>query len=170
MNMTTEQIIAEREAKTVYGLDCNLTPAQARVAARLCAEIFKSESHSIPEKYEFKRCELSQCGSMVYLYTVVGLKGDEGTMASIFCRDTRHIMIGKNGGCRLLNARQSSKAKGFWNCVHRLTGHEMKPVEKARRIFSQNPELSRKELIAKCVEAGINAGTAATQYAKWKKA
>lgn len=43
-------------------------------------------------------------------------------------------------------------------------------VAKVWEICSANAQMTRKEIIAKCIEAGVNAGTAATQFAKWKKA
>lgn len=42
-------------------------------------------------------------------------------------------------------------------------------VARVWEICQANAQLDRKALIALCIEAGINAGTAATQYAKWKK-
>ncbi len=43
-----------------------------------------------------------------------------------------------------------------------------KPVAMVHRLCNENPGLSRKELIAKCIEQGINHHTAAKQYSVWK--
>lgn len=51
------------------------------------------------DDYEFKKFEVTEMdGGMVELFCVSGRKGDEGTMGEIFCRKTRQIFIGKNGG------------------------------------------------------------------------
>ena len=51
------------------------------------------------DDYEFKRWEVRETEwGKVEVYSVVGMKGDEGTAASLFCRNYRQIFIGKNGG------------------------------------------------------------------------
>ena len=59
--------------------------------------------------------------STTYLTIETGLVGDEGSAASIFCRDYRHIAIAKNGGLTLLNPKRKRESLGFFNCVHSLT-------------------------------------------------
>ncbi len=45
------------------------------------------------------------------------------------------------------------------------------PVAQVWQIASQlGPKAERKEVLAACVEAGINPATAATQYYRWSKA
>jgi len=53
-----------------------------------------------PEKYEFKRFEISENEYFVNLYFETGLIGDEGTMAALICRDRVQLFIGKRGGVR----------------------------------------------------------------------
>lgn len=48
--------------------------------------------------YEFKEFEARDYDSFVSLSFVVGMKGDEGTMAAVLCRDRCHFFIGKRGG------------------------------------------------------------------------
>lgn len=54
-----------------------------------------------------------------------GMPNDEGTMASIFARDRRHVHIGPHGGFRLLNCKYRTKCKqtGLHNCVFNLTDY-----------------------------------------------
>ena len=42
------------------------------------------------------------------------------------------------------------------------------PVARAWEIFEQYPWAERKEVLAYCVQIGINPNTASTQYARWK--
>jgi uncharacterized protein (DUF2147 family) len=48
------------------------------------------------------------------------------------------------------------------------------PVKRVREIaaemYAANPQVSRKEVIARCVSEGISPATAATQYGHWKRA
>jgi len=52
------------------------------------------------DRYEIKRWEIDEIGvnGILSLVVVVGLPGDEGTMAAIFARDHAHIFIGPRGG------------------------------------------------------------------------
>lgn len=64
------------------------------------------------DDYEFKEYKVTEYEEFGYveLYCVSGLKNDEGTMASIFCRRTRQIFIGKNGGLRCYdNTKKNNK-------------------------------------------------------------
>lgn len=63
-------------------------------------------------RYEFKTFEVEEHAyGVVSVYSVVGLKGDEGTMAACFARTTRQIFIGKRGGVRTYtNTKKNGKA------------------------------------------------------------
>ncbi len=63
---------------------------------------------------EIKTLELEKFDDRdwVLAYIVVGGKKDEKTIASIYCRNQRHLRIGKNGGLTLLNGKQKN-VKGF---------------------------------------------------------
>jgi hypothetical protein len=43
-----------------------------------------------------------------------GMPNDEGTAASLICRDRRHFFIGKRGGIKLVSVSQSMKTKDFY--------------------------------------------------------
>jgi len=52
-----------------------------------------------PGKYEFKQLEVRPAyKGTIELRTTVGLRGDEGTMASVFARTSRQVFIGPKGG------------------------------------------------------------------------
>lgn len=57
---------------------------------------------------EIKKMEITRFegANWVLAYIVSGLKNDEKTMASVFCRNKRHFRIGKNGGLTLLNGKR----------------------------------------------------------------
>lgn len=87
---------------------------QERALTWLRSAIMNHDGRANDPDYEYKRFEVTEhpechCVSLV---TVVGLKGDEGTMAQIFARTHRHIWIGKRGGLKLLNAKHKSRAQG----------------------------------------------------------
>jgi len=107
-----------------------MTKAQERMVERLIHAIRVSDYADNPD-YEFKEIEVSQFDfdtlptsyhPLVFLYTVVGRKNDEGTMAEAFARSRRNICIGPRGGLRLLNAKfKKSRARGFRTAVHGIT-------------------------------------------------
>ncbi len=91
---------------------------QRRTIEYLRREIFLHDAHvgsrdPSESKYEYKRFDVKESPEtgQVFLLTEVGLKNDEGTMASILCRSSRHIAIGKKGGLTLLNARKTRGKK-----------------------------------------------------------
>lgn len=68
------------------------------------------------ESYEIKRFEVTEHAlsfrkdPMVFISAVVGLKGDEGTMAAVMCRDTWHLHIGPRGS--VTNVDKTIKGAG----------------------------------------------------------
>ena len=118
-----------------------ITEAQYKTLQRLEDMIFKSDSHAAYRRNEATHLELSQDSKYefkdfktevvfsytggrplaVMLITTMGMKDDEGSMASVLCRQTRIIMVGKRGGCKLLNAKRKTQSKGLFNCAHGLT-------------------------------------------------
>lgn len=64
--------------------------------------MIKSQAENLhsSNNYEIKRWEVEETEYFISLVVEVGMKGDEGTMASILCRDTLHVFIGKKGGVR----------------------------------------------------------------------
>lgn len=52
-------------------------------------------------RYEIKEFEVTETDyGTVIVCSVTGVKGDEGTMAEVFCRVKRHIFIGPRGGLK----------------------------------------------------------------------
>jgi hypothetical protein len=102
-----------------------MTPAQQKALDRIKAEIVRQKSNGKPETSEFKKFEVTDGADtpLVFLVTEYGMKGDEGTMAALMCRDYRHFMIGKRGGVELLslvsNLRSSypKRVRGAWAAV-----------------------------------------------------
>lgn len=50
------------------------------------------------DKYEFKEFDVEENEYFVSVVAEVGLIGDEGTFAAVFCRDRVHLFVGKRGG------------------------------------------------------------------------
>lgn len=72
--------------------------------------------------HEIKQFEVvNYGGKQTFVLIETGLEGDEGSYASIFCRDRRHIAISKNGGLTLLNAKRKRESLGWFHAVHSLT-------------------------------------------------
>lgn len=94
-----------------------ITPAQRRRLTSLCADIL--EHDGIGERwmgdYEYKQFEIKQHRNRLTVYTVVGRKGDEGTMGEVFCRVTRHFVIGPRGGIKTMTGTKSkcNNYRGF---------------------------------------------------------
>lgn len=73
--------------------------------------------HLFDEDYEIKECTIEQLGDtdLIDLYMVSGLKGDEGTMASVFARDSIHCFISPRGKVTYCDVNKNFKIKVF-NC------------------------------------------------------
>ena len=98
-----------------------LTPSQKKTLDQFRKEIEK-EMISDNVTYEFKKWEISTgYGGMIYVVSEYGLVDDEGTMASVFARDHRHVVIGKRGAIKLLNPKKKTNAHGMFYAVHGLT-------------------------------------------------
>jgi hypothetical protein len=76
--------------------------------------------HGDPTRYEVKKHELTvtEYGN-VSLFVVIGMVGDEGTMAQLLCRERRHVFIGRDGG--LACYKTEKNAAGRYR-VKRLRG------------------------------------------------
>jgi len=89
---------------------------QERAIERLREAILANDGHHSSD-YEYKRFEATESdypGSrLVFLYTVVGRKNDEGTYGELFARTARHIAIGPRGGLHLLNAKRKTESHGW---------------------------------------------------------
>lgn len=58
------------------------------------AEIMASEHH---KNGEVKQFDVKNFESFISVYVVIGAKDDEGTLASVFCREKVTLFIGKRG-------------------------------------------------------------------------
>lgn len=66
-----------------------------------------------PETKEIKEEKIEELNhGQVLMVIEVGNIGDEGTMASIICRDRDHVFIGPKGGCYTYSKARSGKNKG----------------------------------------------------------
>jgi len=78
-----------------------MTKYQEKAVERIKRYIEEHDLHGNDERYEFKEFTVEETDyGTVIVYSVTGLKNDEGTMAAIFCRRRRHIFIGKRGGLK----------------------------------------------------------------------
>ena len=77
-----------------------MTKAQEMAVENLKNAFFKTFSYGHPEGREFKEVHIEywEETETVYVRLEMGLIGDEGTMATIFCRDSTTTCIGKKGG------------------------------------------------------------------------
>ena len=76
---------------------------QARTVERLHREILKTFTFGGNSEYEYKEWEvyeskITENKDFVSVVAEVGMVGDEGTMAEIFCRYRVHIFVGQRGG------------------------------------------------------------------------
>ena len=78
-----------------------MTKYQEKAIERIKRYIEEHDLHGNDERYEIKEFSVEETDyGTVIVYSVTGLKDDEGTMAAIFCRRRRLIFIGVRGGLR----------------------------------------------------------------------
>ena len=76
-----------------------MTKYQKIMVERIKRYIEKHDLFNNDPKYEFKEFNVKETDyGIVIVYSVTGLKNDEGTIAAVFCRTKRYIFIGKRGG------------------------------------------------------------------------
>ena len=80
-----------------------ITPAQVRA-------ITQCQLAKLWDRQEVKVFEVRQHGGFVSVYVEVGRIGDEGTLASVFCRYRGHFFIGRRGKIQAKRGK-ASKAK-----------------------------------------------------------
>lgn len=80
---------------------------QKRVIDQFCEQVIARNARISPKPVEIKHKEIADHGSLVFLILEVGMVGDETTLASLLCRDRRHILIKRKGGVTLLNAKRA---------------------------------------------------------------
>lgn len=111
-----------------------MTDTQEKIIELLKIDILKHDGLG-QEDYEYKEFKIVDGDTkLVFLLTEVGHIGDEGTMASIFCRTRRHIAIGPKGKIQLLNGAdqrtyltkkttRKRPPRGYWNVIHSLVAY-----------------------------------------------
>lgn len=103
-----------------------MTKQQEIMIEKIKRYIEKYDLFNNDSKYEFKEFTVEETDyGTVHVYSVAGLKNDEGTMAEIFCRTIRHIFIGKRGGLRCYkwdDKRKKSIQLNGWSDVM-IYGH-----------------------------------------------
>ena len=96
-----------------------MTSKQEKMVNTLKKDIIRYDFHDSNKKdftlenseYEFKTFEVKDDAGVVSVYSIVGLKNDEGTMAACTCRTYRQIFIGKRGGIHTYdNKKKGGKA------------------------------------------------------------
>lgn len=101
-----------------------LNSKQQAAADRIRERILDARYGHTKDSYEIKRFEIHQRADlqMAFLVVETGLKNDEGTAASILCRDYRHILLGVKGGVELLNPKRKGRTinRGMLNVLHNL--------------------------------------------------
>ena len=77
-----------------------MTKAQEMAVENLKNAFFKTFSYGRPDEREFKEVHVEywEETETVYVRLEMGLIGDEGTMAAVFCTDSTTTCIGKKGG------------------------------------------------------------------------
>jgi hypothetical protein len=83
-----------------------LTPSQIRAITMI-------QQHKLHDKsrYEVKRLQIQQYGHFVSVVCEVGVKGDEGTMAALLCRDYGHFIVSRNGAIKATDNKTTTKEK-----------------------------------------------------------
>ena len=78
-----------------------MTEVQKSMVQNIKRYIEQNDMFNSSPDYEFKKFEVEETDyGTVMVYSVTGMKNDEGTAAAIFCRNIRQIFIGKRGGLR----------------------------------------------------------------------
>lgn len=76
-----------------------MNKAQERAVERIRTGAFEAFDHSRGKgTYEYKQFTVNENKHFVSVIAEVGMIGDEGTLASIVCRDRVHLFVGKRGG------------------------------------------------------------------------
>lgn len=105
-----------------------ITRRQADAIREVRARVFENDSLGYPDNYEYKefKVEVSRVVTRrddgtsspgrwtLFVSTCVGRKRDEGTMAEVFARERRLIMVGPRGSLRNLLAKTKRRSHGWW--------------------------------------------------------
>ena len=100
-----------------------LTKSQDEALRTISLGVFNHDASGEDKDYEYKRfdAEIIEGTRLLSVVTEVGLIDDEGTMAEVFARTRRHIIVGPNGGMELCNPAKFTKRNGTWRKVSQKT-------------------------------------------------
>lgn len=93
-----------RRIKVLPTGDAPLTKAQIQA-------ITKIQLNRLGDGKELKAFRVSNEGTFASVSIVVGLKSDEGTMASILCRDRGHFFVRRGGKIEAVDPTDENRAK-----------------------------------------------------------
>ena len=89
-----------------------MTPTQINVVTRIQQYQFHRKPEGSEHKYEVKRFRVEEFSTgRVLVAVTVGLKGDEGTLAGILCRDYGLFIVGPRGGIKACHPMKRCKSK-----------------------------------------------------------
>lgn len=95
-----------------------LTSAQVQAVEKIRMKIVQYHSFGHPEAYEFKAFKVENTGTLEHPFITVsteyGRRTDEGTMASVFCRDSRLFWVKDSGKIVLLGGQQIEGEAAFY--------------------------------------------------------
>lgn len=87
----------------------NMTDLQAKTLCKVLRMANELDFSRGKGGYEIKQYEVSDCDYFLSVVIETGSVGDEGTLASIICRERAHLFIGKRGGITYINKRGTQK-------------------------------------------------------------
>lgn len=91
------------------------TKQQSRMIQSLYDGVIKNIYGSTSDSYEIKTFDISVNKYSTSVYIQMGLKNDEGTMASVLARRQAMFFIGKNGGLKHIDgASNNLKRTKYW--------------------------------------------------------
>lgn len=90
------------------------------IAVKIRDDVLARNSKISPQ--EIKKFSMTYDEELGHGFVVVetGMLDDEGTMASLVCRDYRHVHVTQSGAVKLMNPKTKGQACGWFNVVHGL--------------------------------------------------
>jgi len=104
----------------VTGPELHVTNKQRATIEALARDILEHDGLGLKfmHEYEYKHFDIGMGHyGQVYVYTVVGRKGDEATMGAVFCRTTRNMTVGPRGGVQDITKSKNHKHRSGYQTV-----------------------------------------------------
>jgi len=120
--MSTTYELTARQIKAIANVKVEVEHDIAEQNRRI-ASMDNLENH---KGYEVKRWAVTEPGEgdypspIAFIIVETGMINDEGTLAALYCRTSRHIAVRAGGGLQLLNAENKRNSRGLWNVCHRV--------------------------------------------------